>query len=141
MENSASSPHSHGNLSPLRVSGASAHGAMQNAAPEAPVINLASSDDASINTEDHVTTTVDPTNQSPNQLLQAPTLPPLPLPSNDPEPLPSDDPETSSHGDCSDDDYVPPSKSPKGIYTPTDDIVRPQRLCCITLMILEWVIT
>ena len=112
MENSASSPHSRGNLSPLHVSGASAHEAMQNAAPEAPVINLASSDDASVNTEDHVTTTVDPTNQSPNQLLRAPKLPSLPLPSDDPEPLPSDDPESSSHGDCSDDDYVPPSKSP-----------------------------
>ena len=26
----------------------------------------------------------------------------------------------------------------KAMVTPTDDIVRPQRLCCITLMILEW---
>ena len=29
----------------------------------------------------------------------------------------------------------------KAIVTPTDDMVRPQRLCCITLMILEWLIT
>ena len=29
----------------------------------------------------------------------------------------------------------------KAIVTPMDDIVRPQRLCCITLMILEWLIT
>ena len=29
----------------------------------------------------------------------------------------------------------------KAIVTPADDIVRPQRLCCITLMILEWLIT
>ena len=89
MENSGSSPHSRGNLSPLRVSGASAHEAMQNAAPEAPVINLECSDDDSV---------------SLNQLLRAPKLPPLPLS--------PDDPESSSHGDSSDDDYVPSAKSP-----------------------------
>ena len=89
MENSGSSPHSRGNLSPLRVSGASAHEVMQSAAPEAPVINLECSDDDSV---------------SLNQLLRAPKLPPLPLS--------PDDPESSSHGDSYDDDYVPSAKSP-----------------------------
>ena len=29
----------------------------------------------------------------------------------------------------------------RAIVTPRDDIVRPKRLCCINLMILEWLIT
>ena len=109
MESFASLPNSRGNLSPLRVSGASTHEAMKNAAPTAPLINLASSDDCSVDAEDHFASTADSTNQSLQLRPRVPKLPPLPFP--------PDASESTSPGDSSDDDYVPPAKSPDSATT------------------------
>ena len=91
MADSPSSPNSGGDLSPLRVSGACAHAAMQNVAPEAPFVNLASSDDGSVDAEPLV-----------------PKLPPLPLSLDDVDSSSRGDPmdSESSHGDTSDGDFV-----------------------------------
>ena len=91
MDDPASSPNSGGNLSPLRVSGACAHAAMQNVAPGAPVVNLASSDDGSVDAE-----------------AIMPKLPPLPLPPDDFDSSSRDNGPDSkaSHSETSDGDFV-----------------------------------
>ena len=117
MNYSTSSPHSRGNRSPLRVSAASARQAMNNEAPGAFLVDLESSDDSSVDSDELTPFTLDLTDQYLRQLQKnVHTLLLLPLSLDAVNP--------SSHGQTSDDDYVPTTKlrdsattSPKKLRT------------------------